>query len=164
MNRSSRVTITAWRTPRNGGFSLLEVVLVSAIIAIVAAMAVPRYGRAAGRYQVDLAARRVKADLQQAQVYARTTSAPCTVIFSVGVNKYELANVSTLDRTAGSYTVTLAAEPYKARLVSANFNSASQVVFNGWGLPDNGGTVVVAVGTQQRTITVDSQTGQVSIQ
>jgi type II secretion system protein H len=164
MNRSSRVTIAAWQIRRTGGFSLLEVVLVSVIIAIVAAMAVPRYGRAAGRYQVDLAARRVKADLQQAQVYARTTSASCTVLFSVAANKYQLANVSALDGTTGNYTVTLAAEPYKARLVSANFNSAAQVVFNGWGLPDNGGTVVVAVGTQQRTIAVDAQTGQVSIQ
>lgn len=155
MNRSGRVTI--------GGFSLLEVILVSAIIAIVAAMAVPRYGRAAARYQVDLVARRVQADLQQAQLYAKTTCAPCTITFSVAANSYQLVNVSTLDRTSGSYTVALAAEPYNARLVSVSFTGA-QVIFNGWGLPDNGGAIVVAVGTQQRTVTLDSQTGQISIQ
>lgn len=155
MDRSGRVTI--------GGFSLLEIVLVSAIIAIVAAMAMPRYGRAAARYQVDLVARRVKTDLQQAQLYAKTTCAPCTVTFSVAANSYQLVNVSTLDRTPGSYTVALAAEPYKARLVSVSLTGA-QVVFNGWGLPDNGGAIVVAVGTQQRTVTLDGQTGQISIQ
>jgi len=155
MNRSSRAT--------TGGFSLLELVLVSAIIAIVAAMAMPRYGCAAARYQVDLVSRRVKADLQQAQLYAKTTCAPCTVAFSVAANSYQLVNVSTLDRTSGSYTVALAAEPYKARLVSVSFTGA-QVVFSGWGLPDNGGAIVVAVGTQQRTVTLDGQTGQISIQ
>jgi len=164
MNRSGRAAAGLRRIGSSHGFSLLEIVLVSAIIAIVAAMAVPRYGRAAGRYQADLVARRVKADLQQARMYARTTCGSCTVIFSVAANNYQLVNVATLDNTSGNYTVALAADPYKARLVSASFNSTAQVVFNGWGLPDNGGTVVVAVGTQQRTIAVDGQTGQVSIQ
>jgi hypothetical protein len=41
---------------------------------------------------------------------------------------------------------------------------ATQVVFNGWGLPDKAGTVVVAVDSEQRTITLNAQTGQVSIQ
>jgi type II secretion system protein H len=146
------------------GFSLLELVLVTAILAIVSAIAIPRYGCAATRYQVDLAARRVAADLRQAQAHAKTTGASCTVVFSIPTGSYCLVNVPSLDRSSGDYAVDLTAEPYRARLVSANFNTADQVVFNGWGLPDNSGSVIVAVGSEQRMVTVDGQTGQVNIQ
>jgi prepilin-type N-terminal cleavage/methylation domain-containing protein len=152
--------------PPGGGFSLLEVVLVTAIIAICAAIAIPRYGSAASRYQADLAARRVVADLRQAQSYAKTTSASCTASFTVATSRYQLTNVPSLDGSGGTYTVDLTVPPYKARIVSANFGGTSpnQVVFSGWGLPDKAGTVVVAVGSEQRTVAVNKQTGQVSIQ
>jgi type II secretion system protein H len=146
------------------GFSLLELVLVSAIIAVFAAIAVPRYGRASTRYQVDLAARRVAADLRQAQSYAKTTGASQTVTFSVAAGRYQLMNVRPLDGVSGAYTVDLTGEPYTARLVSANFNGLARVVFNGWGLPDSGGSVTVAVGLQQQTVLVDGETGQIGVQ
>ena len=152
-----------WPTMRDG-FSLLEVVLVTAIIAVLAAIAVPRYGAAAGRHQADLAAGRVAADLRQAQLHARTISASCTVAFVVATSRYQILNAPSLDGTTGTYTVDLTVPPYKARIVSASFNGATQVIFSGWGLPDKAGTVVVAVGSEQRTITLNAQTGQVSIQ
>jgi type II secretory pathway pseudopilin PulG len=135
----------------------LELVLTTAIIAICAAIAIPRYGRAAGRYQADLAARRVAADLRQAQSYARMTSASCTVTFTVATSQYRLVNVAPLDGKSGTYTVDLTLAPYKARIVSTSFTGA-QVVFSGWGAPDQTGTVVVASGSEQRTIGVNRQT------
>jgi prepilin-type N-terminal cleavage/methylation domain-containing protein len=48
MNRGAATT--------KGGFSLLEVLLVLALVAIFAAVAAPRYGRASGRHRADLAA------------------------------------------------------------------------------------------------------------
>ena len=64
----------------------------------------------------------------------------------------------------GDYTVSLSAEPYRADLTDGRFQRRPQVVFSGWGLPNSGGTVTLAVGSQQKTITVDGQTGQISIQ
>ncbi len=157
--RDSRFEIS-----RGSGFSLLELVLVAAIIAIVAAVAIPRYGRASGRYKADLAARRVAADLRQAQLYARMISASCTIAFTPATSTYQVMNTPSLDGTGGTYTVTLTARPYEARIVSVNFGGATQVVFSGWGLPSKAGTVVIAAGSEQRTISVDGQTGRVTIQ
>jgi prepilin-type N-terminal cleavage/methylation domain-containing protein len=148
---------------RNSGFTLIEVLLVLAIVAIFGAVAAPRYGRAAGRYRADLAARRVVADLRLAQSCAKAASAARTVSFSTATNQYQLLNVPSADGVSGDYRVVLSSEPYRADLVSANFNGSSQVVFSGWGLPNNGGTVVVSAGAQQRTVVVDGGTGRVSI-
>jgi prepilin-type N-terminal cleavage/methylation domain-containing protein len=157
--RNSRVAI-----PTGGGFSLLEVVLVTAIIAVCAAIAIPRYGSATGRYRADLAARRVAADLRQTQARARMISAACTIAFTPSTSKYQIVNAPSLDGAGGTYTVDLTVPPYQARIVSASFNGSAQVAFSGWGLPSKAGTVVIAVGLEQRTISLNGLTGQVSIQ
>ncbi len=147
-----------------GGFSLLEVVLVSAIIAVFAALAVPRYGSASARHRVDATAGRVAADLRLAQSYARIASSSRAVCFYPATDEYLLSDVSAPDDASSSYRVALSSEPYMADLVSADFSGATQVVFSGWGLPDSGGTIIVATGSHQRTITIDGATGLVSVQ
>jgi type II secretory pathway pseudopilin PulG len=151
-------------TGRHGSVSLLELMLVLAIVAVFAALAVPRYGRATARYRLDLAARRVAVDLRLAQTHAKVTSSSRTVRFSAATEQYELQNVPAPDGASGSYTVFLSAEPYRADLLSADFNDAPQITFSGWGLPDAGGTVVLSASGQQKTVTVAADTGQVSIQ
>ena len=146
------------------GFSLLELVLVVAIVAVVAAIAVPRYGRASARYRLDLAARRVAADLRMAQSYARAASSPSTVHYTPATNEYRLLNVVSFDGASGNYAVFLAREPYRVTLSLADFGGNSQVTFDGWGRCDYGGTVVVKLGAQQRSVTVDSETAQVNIE
>ena len=135
-----------------------------AIMAIFAAVAAPRYGRASGRYRADLAARRVRADLCLAQASAKAASCSLTVSFLPATEQYQLVSLPSPDGVSGDYTVALSAEPYRADLATASFNGDSQIVFNGWGLPDSGGTVVIAVGAEQRTIVVDGATGRISIQ
>jgi prepilin-type N-terminal cleavage/methylation domain-containing protein len=162
--RQFEVPNLRFEIPVGGGFSLVEVVLVTAIIAVCAAIAIPRYGSAAGRYRADLAARRVAADLRQAQSRARMISAACTIAFTPSTSKYQIVNAPSFDGAGGTYTVDLTVPPYQARIVSANFNGSDQVAFSGWGLPNKAGTVVIAVGPEQRTISLNGQTGQVSIQ
>ncbi len=156
MNRGAATT--------KGGFSLFEVLLVLAIMAIFTAVAAPRYGRASGRYRADLAARRVMADLRLAQSCAKATSSTRTVSFFTATDQYQLSNVSAPDGVPGDYTVVLSGEPYGADLTSVSFNGNSQVIFNGWGLPNKGGTVVLSAGAEQRTVGVDGVTGRISLQ
>ena len=60
------------RTRRcGGGFSLLELVVVMVIVAILAAIATPRYGKAVARYRTASAARKIAADLTFARKRAR---------------------------------------------------------------------------------------------
>ncbi len=151
-------------TTTKGGFSLLEVLLVLAIVAIFAAVAAPRYGRASGRYRADLAARRVMADLRLAQSSAKAASSSRTVSFSTATDQYQLSNVPALDGASANYTVVLSVPPYRADLTSVNFDGGSQVIFTGWGLPDKGGTVALSAGAEQRTVVVDGATGRISLQ
>ena len=146
-----------------GGLSLLEVLLVLAILAVFTALAAPRYGRATGRYRADLAARRVLADLRLAQSCAKAASSSRTVSFTTATNQYQLLNIPAPDGVSGDYTVALSAEPYRASLTSVSFTGA-KVTFTGWGLPDQAGTVVLAVGGEQRTVAVDSVTGRICLQ
>jgi len=133
-------------------------------MAIFTAMAAPRYGQASGRYRLELAARRVAADLRLAQSSAKAASAARTVVFAAETDQYQLQGIAAPDGAAGDYTVSLSAEPYKANLTAVDFDDTSQVVFSGWGLPDHGGAVTLVVGTQQKTVAVDGETGQIAIQ
>jgi hypothetical protein len=85
--------------------------------------------------------------------------------FNVAQSRYQILGLRDLDHAAATYTVDLTAEPYRASLVSASFGGASQIAFNGYGQPTaGGGTIVVASGSQQRTITVDGTSGKGAIQ
>lgn len=146
------------------GFSLLELLLVLTIITTLTAMAIPRYQNSLARYRADLAAQRIVADLTQARTSAKTASASRTVTFSVEGNSYDIAQLSSLNGNSASYSVALSERPYHVGLTSVDFRGDTEITYNGWGLPDNGGTVILAIGTEQRTITVDSETGRAEVQ
>ena len=154
------------RTCRRGrqGFNLLELVMVVAIMAIVAAIAAPRYGQAAARYRIDVAARRIVQDLALASRQARNAGASRTVTFSVTGNQYTISNLAGLDKAAQGYQVDLVGEPYCSRVDSANFGGDRTVVFNGYGQADSGGQVVLKSGGLTRTITLDAASGKASVQ
>lgn len=157
--------------PAVRGFSLIELVMVIAILATMSAIAVPRYANALTNYRVDSAARRIVADLAYAQSQARESSSSRTVSFDTASDSYRLNDVADIDRSSGAYVIDLRGEPYRATLVSAVFDDSSdvadlldEVVFNGYGLPDSGGTIVVTVGTTSKTIVLDPDTGQAVVQ
>ena len=145
------------------GFNLLELVMVVAIMAIVAAIAAPRYGQAAARYRIDVAARRIAQDLSLASRQARNAGASRTVAFNAAGTQYTISNLSGLDKAAQGYRVDLLAEPYCSRVDSADFGGDGTVVFNGFGQADSGGQVVLKSGNLTRTITLDAASGKASV-
>jgi len=143
------------------GLTLVEVVLTMAIIAIISAIAVPRYAGAASRYRVEAACRRIVYDLQTAQTRAVATSTAITVSFDTLAAAYT-ASYPDPEQPAKNYTVDLTRDPYAAQIVSAVFGNANSFTFNGYGLPSAGGTVVVKSGTSTGTLTIDPDTGAVT--
>jgi|GEM_PF-1100040 len=145
-------------------FSLLELLMVLAILVTLGALAAPRYGDTLARYRVQSAARRVARDLNEAASLARQSSAPCTVTFTAATDQYTIEFQSVSAGATQTRPIALNAEPYLASIDAAMFGADAIVIFDGFGVPDSGGTVVVSVGRLTRTITLDASKQEVSIQ
>jgi prepilin-type N-terminal cleavage/methylation domain-containing protein len=145
-------------------FSLLELVMVVAILAVAAAIAAPRYAQATARYRCRVAARRIAEDLALASRSARTAGAARTVTFSSAGGAYTIAGLPDFRNPAADYRVDLAGEPYCARLLSARFAGGGPVVvFDGYGTADSDGTVDVQVGGAACTVVFSAVTGKASV-
>jgi len=160
--------MAVWRTVNPSqvrrGFSLVELMMVAAIISVMAAIAAPRYASALASYRADAAARRIVADLALAQGRAKAQSTTLTVDFDPPAGKYAITGMADPDRPASAYTVDLRAEPYRAALDQAAFGQGTKVNFDGYGIPNKGGTIILHVGSYSKTITVDVYTGAAKIQ
>jgi prepilin-type N-terminal cleavage/methylation domain-containing protein len=144
------------------GFTLVELVMVLMVVAILAAVAAPKYQYALANYRADAAAGRVAADLRMIGAYARKVSIAQSVQFNVGSDLYAAPLFPDMNDGVAPYTVPLRSSDYAADVVSASFGGSATVQFDIHGRPTAAGTIVVASGSQQRTVHVDA-TGNVSI-
>ncbi len=153
---------------RSGGvirrcFSLAEVVVVVVIIGTLAMIAVPRLSNSIALQRVQAAGRRIVVDLAFAQRQAKNSNVAQTVQFNTAADSYSFIGLPHPDHPALDYGLSLQQEPYGTTLVSADFGGDQEVVFDVFGVPDSGGSVVVRVGSHVRTITVDADTGKASV-
>src|SRR3954469_1258777 len=110
-------------SPARRAFTMVELVMAMAIMAILAAIAIPRYASAISSYRARAAAQRIVHDLAQVQSLARTTSSSQTIVFST--TGYQISNLRDLDTASTTYAVQLSAEPYKAAIASVNLTGGS---------------------------------------
>lgn len=133
------------------GFSLIELVVVMAIVGIVGAIAVPRFSQATSRQQLNSAADRVMADLELASTRARAASQPVTVRFRTGNDNYTFNNVG-----GDAMVVELDESPYGVQVKSAKFGTNKTASFNGFGVPDDSGFVTLSLGSDEVTIYLEA--------
>lgn len=150
---------------RRRAFSLVEVVIVLAIVAVAAAVATPRYANAVTHYRAEAAARRIVAELETLRAAARAESQSRSIAFAkaTGVAKYTVGGQNDPDRPGSAYVVDLTAPPYRCRLRSIDLGGDNELVFNGYGVPDSGGEVIVQCGRVTRRITIDAAKGGATI-
>ena len=144
------------RSPRHG-FSLVELVLTTVIIAAVAAVAMPRYASALSRFESAAAARRVIAEVDRARQRARAASRTVTVRFDPDADTVRTLGLAGLDDPQAVAAADLAAGPYHVDLIAANFGGTTNLTFDGYGRPAAGGTVTLTRGGLTRVVTVDAR-------
>jgi prepilin-type N-terminal cleavage/methylation domain-containing protein len=144
--------------PSARAFTLVELVVVLVVLGVLAGIAVPRYANFQAHQRVRAAAGRVYADLALAQRQAKFSSSDQTVTFDTAADSYTLDGMPHPDFSGIDYTVRLSQPPYEVSLVSAAFGGDKQLVFNGFGEPDSGGSLVIRVGDYQETINVSEET------
>jgi prepilin-type N-terminal cleavage/methylation domain-containing protein len=144
--------------PIRAAFSLVELVIVMVVMAVFAAVAVPRVSGSVNRYRADLLAARVAADLVRLQRQARKTSATLSMKFDAASELYATEGLADPDRPGATLVVAADQEPYSGDLVSAAFGTpiVPIVQFNGHGLPAAAGTVVIGVKHERRQIDINA--------
>lgn len=163
MNRAN----TLPRRPRPWGrraYSLLEVSLVIALVGVIAMVAVPKMANSLARQRVRQAAFRVVADLTVAQARASALSASQTIEFSSASARYRIAGMTDPDNPASMHMVHLGGEPFHVRIESADFGGNETLIFDGFGYPDSGGTIVLTSGSVKVSVNVDPNTGTARIE
>ncbi len=142
------------------GISMLELMIVTMVMGIMAAVAAPRFAESVQYHRLEMAAKRVVADLESARSIAYTTGTSPTVRFDVNGAIYQLVGMSDPDRpTLVNYTVDLSDAPYYCSFKNVSF---TVLTYNGHGLPNTGGEIVIESAGQQRTVRINATTGRAS--
>jgi type II secretory pathway pseudopilin PulG len=136
---------------------MIELVIVMLIMGIFSAVAAPKFFNSLLFHRVECAARRVKADIDMTRRRARLTSTAQTISFANST--YTVSGIQNLDQTSNTYAVNLLKSPYSLDSGVANFGGSQTLVFDGYGSPSSGGTVVLTAKAHSCTLTVDSASG-----
>jgi len=139
------------------GFSLVELALAVLMIAVLGAIAAPRFANASARQRLEAAARHVQADLRYAQTRARAQSDTYTAQFAID-------NTVILIDPAGEKVARtdFGAAPYEVKLTTALDNNGTDLTFNGFGNPSTGGTLTLTGGGGKVVLDIDPITGGVT--
>src|SRR4051812_42872289 len=140
------------RNSRRRGFTLIELTLVAALVAIFAAIAMPRVAGNLRNQRLNAAARRLVSDFNLAAARARATSSSRTVVFDLAAGTYIIPGELPLNKASGTYTVTLSSDPYRVTLSDVNFNNTTTATFDGYGKPASGGGVEGGGGGGRRAV------------
>jgi hypothetical protein len=148
------------------GFTLAELVLAAVIIGPLPPIAIPRFRDSLAQRRADAASRGIVAHLTPAHTRPIGASAGQMATLEVAAASNLLVAPRHLDRPARKYAGSLSDDPYGAAIVTIDLGAAvpRKVVSDAYGVPDSGGTIVVEAGGNQKTMTVDPDTGRASVQ
>jgi prepilin-type N-terminal cleavage/methylation domain-containing protein len=120
-------------------FTLIELAIVLAVLAVAAAVALPASVSTAGQYRANLTSTRIAADMRRVQQDSWHTATTVKIVFDSAGDSYDLVN---LGGSGSTLTVDLGRAPYRVDLVSAQFDGLAEREYAG-GVPSAaaGGTI-----------------------
>jgi len=147
-----KIPHSAFRIPQSG-MTLIEVIMIMAIIGILSAIVVPKFDFAtSSKASVDGAAYMIASDIRYAQECAMADRVSKGVIFTSGSSVYTFSPTGNFD-------------PSGQLPSGVTINNNFTITFNSLGEPTTGGggSVTVSGGGQSKTISVVNYTGKVNI-
>lgn len=155
----------AWKPTIRGvrarpSFTLLELIVVMSIIVTLSLIAMPRLSNSIALHRVQSAANRIALDLKMTRERAMVESTSREIKFDLDGGSYLITGLNDFERRNQAYVVHLNKEPYGVTLVSVVLKpGATSVVYDGFGVPDTHGTIVVRLGRHQRSIVWNATNG-----
>ncbi len=141
------------------GFTLIELMIVLVVMAVAAAVAVPRYARSVQRYRLDAATRHLAAQFDLAQRYARAHGKTVTLSTDTTDSRVRFSDA---DGVTVSDTQ-LDESPFIAALTEVKISNGTALQFDGYGKPNTTAKLAITVGDQQRVVTYDADTEQTNV-
>jgi type IV fimbrial biogenesis protein FimT len=148
---------------QNLGISIIEVMVVVAIIAILSTIAVPNYIAWLPKYRLSTSARDILSDLEYARGYAIKANASVVLEFNIGQETYKawidngaLGNKDNWNQDADEKLIRFRQMAPGVDLAAVSFLN-NRVRFNGTGFPETEPDPPAALGGG--TITITNRTG-----
>lgn len=149
--------------PARRGFTYVDLVVTVLLIGVLAGITTPKFADSLTRHRGRAAALRVQADLKAARHRAISQSAPIRVQFSLRSGTYRLGDATWSPGDPRWTSVDLSAAPYHVILADVALGPDNEVLFDIHGQPDRGGTVTVRTGSVTLSVTIDPETGEVTV-
>jgi len=158
---------------KNKGFSLIELIVVMALIGILAAIATPNFTRYRDNQNLREAARDVSSDIQLYKQRAIAENVRYRIDFTIGNNKYDVKRETTLnandfDATANKlFTKEMGSANAIETSAAANFGGNPYVTFLPRGTIEEagGGSLMLRHKTRLSTATINvSMMGRTNVQ
>lgn len=145
------------------GIALIDLTVSVLLMGILAAAVLPRFSDAIQKNRVTSAALRLCADIRLARNSALASSSSKRIDVVVAESRYTLVGVSSIDRPGTDYAVQFSGGTYETTILSANLGGDASLTFDMHGQPDSGGTIVLRAGGIQKTVLINSATGEATV-
>lgn len=145
------------------GFSMLELIVVTLVMSILAAIAIPKISQSISIRRLNAAAMRLAADLSYARSAAKNQGKSVQVQFTVADATYVMPTVRSPNGDS-TYLVDLRVTPYPVGIQAADFGGDATVIFDLYGHADSDGTITINDAGNTKTLNLSQYSGKVTIQ
>lgn len=141
------------------GYTLAELVVVIAVMAIVGGVAIPRLASGNERYKARAASEQLADIVREAMLEARTTSGPKSIQFSAFTDRIKCVD----SKSVPFINVVTSEPPYRFDLGAIRLAGNVNVLpIDGFGNPSISGILGVQVDHEQHFVLIDADAGTVS--